>query len=171
MLRLLLAVGLIAAPAAAEVAVSDTGFATSNAATVAAPPEEVWTALVAPARWWNPAHSYSGEAVNFSLDPRPGGCFCETVGERGGVEHMRVVLAMPARTLRLAGALGPLQGEGVAGAMTWELEPVEGGTRIVQSYVVGGHMRFETATIAPLVDGVVGEQLERLAALFPPLGD
>jgi hypothetical protein len=80
---------------------------------------------------------------------------------------MRVVMVMPNRTLRLSGGLGPLQSEGLAGALTWQLEPVEGGTRITQTYIVGGNMRLDRAAIAPAVDGVLREQLTRLAALFP----
>ena len=80
---------------------------------------------------------------------------------------MRVVMVQPNQMLRLTGALGPLQSEGLAGALTWQLEESEGGTRITQTYSVGGHMQFDRETLAPVVDGVVREQLDRLAALFP----
>lgn len=155
----------IAAPAAAAVEIGDTGFATINSVTVAAPPEAVWAALIEPARYWNPEHSWFGDAANFTLEPIAGGCFCET-SEAGSTEHQRVVMAAPGRLLRLSGALGPLQSEGLAATMTWELATLPDGTRITQTYVVGGHMRYPVADIAPAVDGVVREQLERLAALF-----
>lgn len=168
MIRPAVAALLLAAamPAAAEVTIGEHGFATDNSVTVAAPPQEVWAALVEPARYWNPDHSWFGDAANFSLDPVAGGCFCEASGDRS-VEHMRVVMAGPGEMLRLTGALGPLQGEGLAATMTWQLEAVDGGTQVSQRYVVGGHMAgFDAETIAPAVDGVVREQLERLAALF-----
>ena len=62
--------------------------------------------------------------------------------------------------------IGPLGTEGLAGGLTWQLEPADGGTRVTQTYVVGGNMRFDRATIAPAVEGVLREQLTRLAALF-----
>ncbi len=156
----------MAGPAVAEVSIGEHGFTTSNSATVSASPDAVWAALIDPAQYWNGEHSWGGDAAAFSLDPRAGGCFCETLPDEGSVEHMRVTMVQPGRTLRLSGALGPLQSEGLAGSLTWQLEPVDGGTRIVQSYAVGGHMAFPVEAIAPAVDGVVREQLERLAALF-----
>lgn len=160
----LLLVGAV--PAAADVTVAESGFATANSVTVAATPQEVWAALIEPSRYWNPEHSWFGDAANFSLDPVAGGCFCEIDGEQS-VQHMRVVLAQPGAVLRLTGALGPLQAEAIVATMTWQLEPIDGGTRITQSYVASGHMTgSDFETIAPLVDSVLREQLDRLAGLF-----
>lgn len=156
-----------AAPVAADVKVGETGFVVENRAVAAAAPDAVWAALVAPARYWNPDHSYSGKAENFTLDAKAGGCFCETLADGGSVEHMRAVTVMPGKVLRLAGGLGPLQSEGLAATLTWTLKPVEGGTEITQTYVVGGHARFDMAATAPAVGAVLDEQLARLAALFP----
>ena len=87
----------------------------------------------------------------------------------GSAEHMHVIFADPQRgLLRMAGALGPLQGEAVRGVLTITLTKTETGTRIDWEYVVGGYMRFQTAEIAPAVDQVLGEQLGRLAALLTP---
>ncbi len=158
---------LAAAPAAADVKVSETGFVVENKAVASAAPDAVWAALVTPARYWNPDHSYSGKAENFTLDAKAGGCFCEAVPNGGSVEHMRVVFVMPGSALRLVGGLGPLQSEGVAATLTWALKPVPTGTEITQTYVVGGHMRFDVPATAPLVGQVLNEQLTRLAALFP----
>jgi uncharacterized protein YndB with AHSA1/START domain len=169
-MRTLLAAGILicwAAPAAAEVTITPTGFAVENKIVVPAAPDAVWAALVAPARYWSPAHSYSGKAENFTLDAKAAGCFCETLSGGGSVEHMRVVFAKPGSALRLVGGLGPLQSEGVAATLTWALKPVAGGTEITQTYVVGGHMRFDVPATAPLVGQVLNEQLTRLAALFP----
>lgn len=166
-MRIVVLAGLIVStPALARVDVTDAGFVTDNSVTVAASPAEVWQALVVPSRYWSPEHSYSSNAANFTLDARAGGCFCETFGKGGSIEHMRVVMVMPETQLRLVGGLGPLQSEGLAGALTWTLKPVEGGTEINQSYVVGGYMRQDKAAIAPLVDQVLAEQLGRLAGLF-----
>jgi hypothetical protein len=43
----------------------------------------------------------------------------------GSVEHLQVVYAAPGQGLRLRGALGPLQTEGVDGTLSWALKPGE----------------------------------------------
>ncbi len=140
-------------------------------------PLEVWQVLVAPAGWWNPLHSWSGDAANLYLDPQAGGCFCELLPKptgapdslrRGSIEHMRVIAAMPPKLLRLSGALGPLQGEALAGTLTVVLKPLpgqgaSGGSHLTWSYVVGGFMRMTVDDIAPAVDKVMTEQFTRLA--------
>lgn len=150
---------------------TEQGFVVRHQVTVPVSPEEAWERVISPQFWWSGEHSFSGDASNFSLDARPGGCFCETLPPaegstsprpRGGVEHMRVVYIERPRALRLAGALGPLQAEGVAGALTIMLKPDEAGTSILMEYVAGGFMRFPIEQIAPAVDAVIGEQAQRL---------
>jgi hypothetical protein len=58
----------------------------------------------------------------------------------GWRELLQVVYAAPGEGLRLRGALGPLQTEGVDGTLSWTLKPVEGGTSLTWSYVVGGYI-------------------------------
>ena len=79
-----------------------------------------------------------------------------------GIEHATVVYAQPAKTLRLSGAIGPLQEFGVSGVMTWSIEPAGGGSRITLSYNVGGFADRPLADWAPIVDEVIGSQLKRL---------
>jgi len=156
---------LVAAPATAEVtATSGQSFAVHGEATVAAGPADAWIDLTDPAGWWSSQHSWSGDAANLTLFPVAGGCFCEQLPASGGsVEHMRVIHAVPERTLRMTGALGPLQAEALTGTLTIALEPAGTGTKISWDYVVSGYARFDLAAIAPTVDGVVSEQLGRLA--------
>ena len=166
-----LALGLLAAfvpsTASAEVIQSSPdGFDVHETAVVKAGRETVWAALVEPARWWNKDHSWSGDARNLTLEPRAGGCFCETLPGGGSAEHMRVVQARPGSLLRLKGALGPLQSEALDGVLTIELKTVDGATSIEWTYVVGGYARFPLQEIAPAVDSVLGEQAGRLAALM-----
>lgn len=165
--------GAIAQPSAAEVIASDeTGFVVRHTAEVPADPAQTWQMLVAPNKWWDKAHTFSGDSANLYLDAQGGGCFCEKLppkpgmpGARGGsVAHMRVVYADPGKALRMAGALGPLQSEALAGTMTVTLKAGGVGTRIVMEYVVGGYMRYKTGEIAPAVDKVLGNQLASLAA-------
>lgn len=163
-----------AAPACAEVIETTADrFVVRTTASVAAPPLKTWLALTKPGDWWNPAHSWSGDAKNLTLTPQGGGCFCERipVGDsgnasamEGSAQHATVVQAFPMRVLRMRGGLGPLQGEPVDGILTITLKEVSGGTRLMWEYNVGGPMRYKIAEIAPAVDGVITEQLKRLQA-------
>ena len=78
---------------------------------------------------------------------------------------MRVIHAVPGSLLRMSGALGPLQGEALTGTLSIVLTRAEGGTEIEWIYAVGGHASFSLEQVAPAVDGVMGEQLARLASL------
>src|SRR5438046_2616523 len=72
------------------------------------------------------------------------------------------VYAAPGQGLRLRGAIGPLQTEGVDGTLSWMLKPGESGTSVTLSYVVGGYIRSGMEQWAPRVDRVLEEQLQRL---------
>ncbi|MBA4283983.1 MAG: ATPase [Xanthomonadaceae bacterium] len=158
---------LLSGSAQAELLKSaETGFVARNAVTIAARPDQVWAALIAPARWWNPAHSWSGKAANFSLEARAGGCFCEALANGGSVEHQRVVFSHPGQLLRLVGGLGPLQPEAVSAVMNWELKADGEGTRLTQTYAVSGMVDGGLSGWAVPVDGVIREQLERLERLI-----
>ncbi|AKH41167.1 uncharacterized protein YndB with AHSA1/START domain [Altererythrobacter atlanticus] len=162
----------MASPVAGEVRqASAEGFVSENRASVAASPSGVWAALVNPASWWNGEHSWSTDADNFSLDPRAGGCFCETIPaaegrQAGSVEHMRVINAVPGQQLRMVGALGPLQGEALQAVLTIDLQAEGEGTAISFTYVVGGYARYPLEQLAPAVDSVMSEQLMRLGNLL-----
>ena len=152
-----------AGPAAAEVkSVAPNGFEVASMTTIAAPPDRVYAALGEVGHWWDPSHTFSRDAANLSLELRAGGCFCERLKDGGSVQHMQVVYAAPGAGLRLRGALGPLQVEGVDGTLSWTLKPAEGGTGVTQSYVVGGYIRSGMEQWAPRVDRVLDEQLQRL---------
>jgi hypothetical protein len=133
----------------------------ADAPNVAAP--VIWAALADVARWWDPENTYSGDARNLTLEPLVRGCFCEKLGLYAGIEHGTVVYAQPAKTLRLSGALGPLQEFGVNGSMTWQIEAAGGGSRITLTYNVGGFADRPLSDWAPIVDEVLGVQLQRLA--------
>jgi uncharacterized protein YndB with AHSA1/START domain len=143
---------------------SASGFELQSTATVKASPADTYAMLGRIGEWWSPSHSYSGKAANLSLTLGAGGCFCERLDDGGAVEHMRVVQARPAKLLRLQGGLGPLQGEGVSGTLTWTLKAVPGGTEITQNYIVGGYFRSGGDKLAGPVGQVLEEQLGRLKA-------
>jgi uncharacterized protein YndB with AHSA1/START domain len=116
------------------------------------------------AGWWDPKHTWSGSAKNLKLEPRAGGCFCEKLPDGGSVQHARVIFAQPGKLLRLEGALGPLQEMAVTGVLSFSLAPDGPGTRIRMTYRVAGVLTMDSAKLAPLVDQVMGIQLERLRA-------
>ena len=143
--------------------VTPTGFLVKFDVNVNAPVAKVYDVLVGQVgSWWNPEHTYSHDAKNLSIDPRPGGCFCEKLPNGGGVEHLRVVYVAPREVLRLSGGLGPLQASGVAGSMTWKLTGDGDHTRVQLSYSVGGFIGGGFDKIAPAVESMLNEQLNRL---------
>jgi len=141
---------------------SDNGFQVTETAHISASPDKVYGVLTAPARWWASDHTFSHDARNLSLDPHAGGCWCETVPGGGSVQHMTVVYAMPGKVLRLRGALGPMQGLGADGALTFSLAPASDGTDVVMTYALGGYAKGGFQSLAPVVDGVLGQQLAHL---------
>ena len=138
------------------------GFQVSESAHFAASPDLAYSAFIQPSRWWSPAHTYSHDAANLSLDAKAGGCWCEMLPGGGGVQHMTVVYTAPGHAIRLRGALGPLQGMGADGALTVEFKPAGSSVDVTMTYAVGGYERNGFAGIAAAVDGVLDEQLQRL---------
>lgn len=154
---------ITAGQAGAEVVDSSaSGFAVRNVAPIAAHPSRVYNvAIDLVSRWWNPAHTFSKNSANLTLDARPGGCLCERLAN-GGAVHLTVVFVTQQQEVRFSGALGPLQQTGVAGSMLWRLTESAGGTQFEWSYIVGGYMPGGFAAMAPAVDAVLAGQLQRL---------
>jgi hypothetical protein len=113
--------------------------------------------------WWDPAHSYSGQASNISLDARANGCLCEKLPSNGSVTHMTVTFADPGKLLRMNGGLGPLQSMAATGVMTVTFTTIPGGTRVEITYAVGGQPSQGLDKLAPAVDQVLGGQWERFS--------
>lgn len=157
------AVLLIAAPASAEVVdASATAFTVRTTVTIAKDAGTVYDVFTEHVgEWWDPSHTYSGRSSNLSLAARAGGCFCEQL-EGGGVEHMTVVYAERGKTLRMRGGLGPLQALTVTGVWTLTMQEQNGKTILVSTYAVGGITKDGLTALAPLVDQVMIEQMNRL---------
>ena len=169
------ALGTVTAAQAEVTNTADNGFTVQHQTLIDGNAEAVWKAMIAPSRYWNSDHSWTGDADNFYLIPQAGGCFCELIRTTsadnirtsdGSVQHMRVIYAHNNKMLRMSGALGPLQSEAVTGTLTMQLDPQGEKTAVRFTYKVGGYMEFPIDQIAPAVDGVIGEQLTRLSALF-----
>lgn len=162
-------------PAQADTtAVSSSGFISSFRAEIKAAPAQAWGAVVQLPRWWNPSHTYSGNAANLSLDAQAGGCWCErwrdAAGASHSVQHAQVVLAQEGRVLRLNGAFGPLQDMAVVGVLTIVTASgtgAEAGQHFLRmTYRVAGAAEAGLDKMAPAVDGVIGEQFKRLKSLI-----
>jgi hypothetical protein len=137
-------------------------FLIERAVSTRVPPSAAYTALTHVGKWWDSEHTWSGDARNLQLQARAGGCFCEKLTDGGSVSHGRVIWAQPGKMLRIEGALGPLQDMAVAGVLSFKLEPDGSGTRLTMTYRAAGNFTMDSAKLAPLVDQVLGVQLERL---------
>src|ERR1700757_2805468 len=77
-------------PAQSAPEIAPNGFLVKLEVSVNSPAAKVYDAIIGQVgSWWNPEHTYSHDARNLSIDPRPGGCFCEKLPNGGGKEHLR----------------------------------------------------------------------------------
>lgn len=154
---------LQAPPAGAAVLdASPGGFTVRVVGHIAATPDKVYEILINPSRWWASDHTFSGNAANLHLDARAGGCWCERLPNGGSVVHLTVVYVDPGKALRLRGALGPFQGLGVEGSMTWSVKAAGDGTDLSLTYALGGYSKDGFEELAKAADQVLTEQVEHL---------
>jgi len=145
--------------------VSATAFTSNFRAELKASGDDAWRALVQLPRWWSSQHTYSGQAANLRFDAQAGGCWCERWADGQSVQHGTVVLALPGRVLRVQGNFGPLQDLPVQGVLTFAIGTQDGKTALRMTYRVGGPADAGLEKLAPLVDGVMGEQFKRLKSM------
>lgn len=161
-----LAAALLAGSCQADVADKQAnGFSLDEKYQIKAAPEKVYAAMIDPSRWWNSAHTFSGDAKNMTFDARAGGCWCETLPNGGGVVHMTVVNIVPGKLVRMRGALGPFQSTAMEGAMNVTFTPKDGGTALEVSYNLGGYVNGGFDALATTADGVIKLQFYRLKQL------
>ena len=157
---------LLAAAGAAQAELassSATGFHSVHNRTVQATPAQAFEAIGHIERWWNAAHSYSGQGANLRLGLRAGDCFCEQ-WDGHSIEHARVIQVRPESTVRLEGALGPLQELAVKAILTFSTGVAEGKTFVRLTYRVSGGPDVGLEKLAPLVDRVIADAFGRWAA-------
>ena len=130
---------------------------------IAALAATAWDSLRHPERWWPADHTWSGRRESLSLALVAGGCFCER-WDGGSAEHGRVVMAIPARLLRIDAALGPLREMAVSGVLSVVLTEQAGVTTAVVTYRVSGDTAHQLDGLAPIVDQVLGTQFGAFAA-------
>lgn len=129
---------LTAAPASAEVVSrSADGFVLRFAVGVEAAPEDVVAAVSELPQWWDPAHTYTGDAANLSLAFEEGGCWCETLADGTVFEHA-VVTGITADRVTMNAALGPLHDKATKAELTFGSAPENRGRLVTIDFVVEG---------------------------------
>ena len=161
---LLLAATPVAPAFAAVESAHPDGFLVRHEVVVPVDRQRAFEEMTHPERWWNDAHTWSGSAANLTLDARAGGCWCET-WPQGAAEHGIVIRIVHDESLRVRAAFGPLQEMALNGVFDLTIADIEGGgTRIVATFRVNGPASAQLDKLAAPVDGVIGEQVERLRA-------
>ena len=146
---------------AAVLSASDNGFEVQQSVNLVVPQSEAYNSFGRIGQWWNSEHTYSGDAGRMTLPLRAGACFCETLDNGGGIEHMRVTFVQPGERILLTGSLGPLLYEATAGVMDVKFERIAGGARVTMNYRAAGFAKGGAAAMAPLVDQVLADQMKR----------
>lgn len=139
------------------------GFSLRITSEVDAKPDDVYQQFLRIHEWWIADHTWFGDANNLTLEAKAGGCFCEK-SEGREVLHMLVSFVLPNQEIKWLGGLGPLQGMGLHGAMSWRFEPSAQGTQIIQTYNVSGYTTGGLQALAPIVDQVQSQQQAALVA-------
>jgi hypothetical protein len=167
-MKWILAGGLLLASTTANAEVVSSGpngFHVRETVQVVVPTAVAYDAFGRVAGWWSAKHSYSGDSKNLSLSLSPGGCFCERIPEsRGGIEHMRVAYVDPGKRIVMTGSLGPLLYEATSGVMDVQVERIAGGSKVTLDYRVAGFAEGGAQKLAPVVDGVLADQMRRYRA-------
>lgn len=168
----LMIISIIAAPASAAVISSgDHGFEVEHSVNLVVPPAQAYSTFAQIGSWWDNQHTYSGDAKRMNLALRPGGCFCESLDNGGGVEHMRVSFVQPGERVVMSGSLGPMLYEATSGVMDVKFERIAGGTKVTMNYRVAGFAKGGAAAMAPVVDMVLGQQMKRYRTLAATGGE
>ena len=128
---------------------------------IVVPPTNAFAAFGQMSSWWNAEHTYSGKSSNLSLSLTPGGCMCERFPDGGGIEHMRVTYVEPGKRAVLSGSLGPLLYLATSGVMDVQFERIAGGTKVTMDYKAAGFAEGGADKLAPIVDGVLADQMRR----------
>lgn len=148
-----------AVPAAAEVVERHAdGFTLRFAAPMETSAEDLLGSLGEIGKWWDGAHSYSGDAANMTLVMEPGGCFCEALADGTAFEHGRVVSVDPVTGVQLNAPLGPLKATATKADLGFGWTSASRGWTVVMTFVVEGP---GLGAFADGVDGVMGGAFSR----------
>ncbi|MEM9234263.1 MAG: ATPase, partial [Pseudomonadota bacterium] len=103
-------------------------------------------------------------AGNLKLELKAGGLWRED-WDGGSVSHGRVLMVQEGEGLRLDAPFGPLQGMGIASALTLTITPREGGgSNLNMVFIATGAEQSNLDQLAGPVDGVWSQALDNLVA-------
>ena len=156
----------IAGPAAAEVV--DRGphhFLLQFDTPLTATPEAALASVGEVAQWWDPAHTWSGDAANLTLPIQMGACLCEAMPDGTTFQHGRVTSLFPERSIGLHAPLGPLKDLATRAALVFSWSELSGGPALAMVFLVQGE---GVGAYADAVDHVMGVQFSRWAAYLQP---
>ena len=122
-------------------------------------PEDIYGSIGEIGKWWDSAHTYSGDAANLTLPLEVGACFCERLADGTRFEHGRVIAADPETGVLLAAPLGPLKGKTTRADLGIGWSGANRGWTLVMTYVVRGE---GVGAWADGVDAVMRGQYARL---------
>jgi len=154
------AFALAASPASAEVVErSADHFVLRYDVALEASPADFIDALEHIGEWWNPAHTWSGDARNLSLALDASTCFCEALPDDGTFEHGWVSEYDPDTGVLLEAPLGPLKGRTTVADWSIGWTGANRGAELIMSYVVRGE---GVGALADSVDAVMADQFRRM---------
>ncbi len=140
------------------------GFYIKVTTTVDSTSEQAYQKFLQIGQWWDPDHTWFGDAEGLYLEPGAGGCFCEVSGEKS-ILHLLVSYVNPDNEIRMLGGLGPLQTMGLQGVLTFTFNSApDNKTQITHEYRVSGYAEGGLEKLADIVDKVQTLQVTRLAA-------
>ena len=157
----------LSSPAYTElVKTADDGFIVQQSVNVANDKAMVFKTMTGKVgEWWNPDHSFSGDTGNMLIDTE---CFCERWGNNM-VRHLNTEIWIESSKVVMEGGLGPLKELGLGGTMIWSLASNDdAGTTVTWIYHVYGFSETSVPELATAVDGVLKEQIDRLANHLKP---
>lgn len=141
-------IALLASPAAAEVVQrSADSFTLRYELGAEIDPGDIPGSLSDVGRWWDSAHTYSGDAANLSIDMTPGGCWCEKLADGTDFEHARVV-SIDGTRLVFDAPFGPLKGRATRAVLVVTWPPASHG------WTPTWEMTVEGPGLGAMADGV-----------------
>ncbi|MBW8303021.1 MAG: hypothetical protein K0M78_03580 [Brevundimonas sp.] len=160
-----LVLALSAAPAAAEVVVRTAdSFILRYEMAAEIDPADIPGALENVGRWWDGAHTFSGDAANITIDLSPGGCWCERLADGTAFDHGRTV-SMSEEQIVFDAPFGPLRGKAAKAVLTMTWPSPHGVRSQTWEMVVEGP---GLGAMADAVDGGVGDGFQRWVRNLEP---
>lgn len=139
-LSLLILLLILTEPTHADILSSTpAGFTTSDSTQVSSVPIAIFLAITGSLNaWWDPEDT---------AEP---------------LRHLTVVQSERGRLVRMSGLVGPLRDTRARGTLAWTLTELRGRTRVEVRFEASGDPALRLDTMAPAVDALLTDQLQRL---------